>query len=157
MDKKTSHTLANFGFIFARVYIFFPTASKNTAGSLRRSCQGCAIAGLFQRCEGMPNFQQFWQCFDPHWWLQKRVYFKCSFFVFSGGVVLRLCLGWSGFETLFGVGVVFRPKTRQKHLQKLHKWLQCYLETSALPLVSKSARKMPVLVSGYIKLPPSKL
>lgn len=58
---------------------------------------------------------------------KKRVYFKCSFFVFSGGVVLRLCLGWSGFETLFGVGVVFRPKTRQKHLQKLYKWLQCYL------------------------------
>lgn len=41
----------------------------------------------------------------------------------------------------FSGGVVLRPKTRQKHLQKLYKWLQCYLNPTPCHLFQNQQEK----------------
>ena len=134
--------------IYIYIYIF-PTASKNTAGSLRRSCQGCAIAGLFQRCEcQLPTVLAVLR---PTLMTPKKSIFQVFIFCVFGwgssetlfGVVWFWDFVWGGgsFEALFGVGVVLRPKTRQKHLQKLHKWLQCLPGNQRLATCFKISKK----------------
>lgn len=166
MDKKTSHTLAKFGFIFARVYIL-SNGFKKHGGIAKKKLPGLCNCRAFSKMWRDAKLPTVLAVLRPTLMTPKKSIFQVFIFCVFGwgssetlfGVVWFWDFVWGGgsFEALFGVGVVLRPKTRQKHLQKLHKWLQCYLETNALPLVSKSARKMPVLVSGYIKLPPSKL